>query len=162
MPPPRRHGAPTQRIPSIAGKSTPPKVRQALSIRSLDPQTSLSPAQAVAVLDSRIKHVGQLNTHIADWLQVGWPSGTRTPLTTHHKPRNAVAWKSSMSKACASSQTDTLPTNRQTSGTLPSTIRTSAHELTARQHLCDPMGEDRHRDRECRPLPRPPRRQDRG
>ncbi|EMD66809.1 hypothetical protein COCSADRAFT_138859 [Bipolaris sorokiniana ND90Pr] len=31
--------------------------------------TSLSPAQAVAVLDSRIKHVGQLNTHIADWLQ---------------------------------------------------------------------------------------------
>ncbi|CAN9472886.1 unnamed protein product [Alternaria alternata] len=31
--------------------------------------TSLSPAQAVTVLDSRMRHVGQLNNHIADWLQ---------------------------------------------------------------------------------------------
>ncbi|KAI4674169.1 hypothetical protein J4E81_006313 [Alternaria sp. BMP 2799] len=31
--------------------------------------TSLSPAQAVTVLDTRMRHVGQLNTHIADWLQ---------------------------------------------------------------------------------------------
>ncbi|KAK1917849.1 hypothetical protein P3342_000566 [Pyrenophora teres f. teres] len=31
--------------------------------------TSLSPGQAVTVLDSRMRHVGQLNNHIADWLQ---------------------------------------------------------------------------------------------
>lgn len=33
-------------------------------------QASVQPAQAVAILNDRIKHVGKLNTEIADWLQV--------------------------------------------------------------------------------------------
>lgn len=59
----------------LVREAPPPSAREARvhGIRSPHPQTSLSPAQAVAVLDSRMKHVGQLNTHIADWLQVGRP-----------------------------------------------------------------------------------------
>ncbi len=35
-----------------------------------EPQASLQPGQAVAVLNERVKHVGKLNADIADWLQV--------------------------------------------------------------------------------------------
>lgn len=36
-------------------------------------QDSLQPTQAVNVLNDRMRHVAQLNTHIADWLQVRAP-----------------------------------------------------------------------------------------
>ena len=35
------------------------------------PQTHLQPAQAVKVLDDRVKYINRVNVDIADWLQVG-------------------------------------------------------------------------------------------
>ena len=67
-PPHLCHGAPTQRVPSIAGE-LPSSLSP--SFRSLRLQTSLSPAQAVTVLNDRVHHVSRLNNQIADWLQVG-------------------------------------------------------------------------------------------
>ncbi len=65
-----RHGAPTQRISGIAGKLLPLLALLPPTFRSLRLQTSLTPAQAVNVLNDRVRHIGHLNNQIADWLQV--------------------------------------------------------------------------------------------
>jgi len=73
-PQPRRHGAPTQRIPGATGELSPwpsPRALRLPVVRSRCLQTTLAPAQAVAVLNDRVRHVSQLHIHIADWLQVG-------------------------------------------------------------------------------------------
>lgn len=58
-------------------------------------QATLSPGQAVDVLNDRMRQVGTLNAHIADWLKVNprLPTTNCTSLTRHC--RSADSWKSS-------------------------------------------------------------------
>lgn len=55
---------------------------QAANANQIIPQTHLQPAQAVKVLDDRVKYINRINVDIADWLQVGSiTAGTSTTKT---------------------------------------------------------------------------------
>ena len=61
--------------------------------QSILPQ--VSPAQAVDILNDRVRHVGRLNISIADWLQVRDTHDARMIAAAETIKRKEGDWKSS-------------------------------------------------------------------
>jgi hypothetical protein len=54
------------------------------SARTVSMQATLQPAQAVHVLNDRVKRISKINIEIADWIQVGARPSPRHIDSTHH------------------------------------------------------------------------------